>query len=257
MRAAETHIKRTPDGEVLVERFSPIRRVEHMIGLITISTLFLTGLPQKFDGPVAAGILSLFGGLDTARLIHRTAGIIMVGHAFVHITAIVAGTLAGRMRLTLLPTLQDLRDARDNLLYYFGFRKHGAELPKFDYRQKFEYLGMVLGGLVMVFSGLVLLFPQITASFLPGVAIPVARVMHTNEAVLAFLVLIVWHVYGSHLSPDVWPMDKSIFTGYQTIDELKHHHALEYRRLFPDGVEGEGEGEKEPEKQPAATGATG
>lgn len=228
-----TRIITGKDGTVHVERFSPIRRVEHILVLTTFVALIVTGLPQKFEGDFSNWVLGVLGGLDTARLIHRIAGIVFSIHASVHIVAFMVGMMLGRMRWTLLPTLQDLRDARQNLLYYLGLREKPPELPKFDYRQKFEYLGMVLGGLVMVASGLILLFPQLFASYLPGSLIPAARVAHSNEAMLALLVLIVWHLYGSHLSPEVFPMDTSVFTGFMTKEELRERHVLEFRRLFP------------------------
>lgn len=221
------------NGTVLVERFSPMRRAEHILVLVTFIALVVTGLPQKFDGSFSTWLLGVMGGLDNARLIHRVFGIVFSVHAAVHIVGFIMGVLLGRMRLTLLPTLQDLRDARENLLYYLGLRKKAPELPKFDYRQKFEYIGMVLGGLVMVASGLILLFPQLASGFMPGQFIPAAKVAHSNEAMLALLVLIVWHVYGSHLSPEVFPMDTSVFTGFMTKEELRERHALEFRRLFP------------------------
>ena len=244
---SEPRIIERKDGTVLIERFSPIRRVEHIIVLTTFVVLVLTGLPQKFEGAWTTFLLNLFGGLDSSRFVHRVAGIVFTLHAVVHLVTFVAGVVMGKMRLTLLPTVQDLRDARENLLYYFGFREQPPALPKFDYRQKFEYLGMVLGGLVMVFSGLMLLYPQTFASWIPGQLIPAARVAHSNEAMLALLVLVVWHVYGSHLSPEVFPMDKSIFTGYLTREELHERHLLEYRRLFPDGETEIGEAEERPE----------
>ena len=94
-----------------------------------------------------------------------------------------------------------------------------------------------MGGLIMIFSGLILLYPAFTVAFLPGEAIPAARVAHTNEALFAFLVLLIWHLYGSHLSPEVFPMDTSIFTGYISKHELRERHYLEYKRLFPNEVE--------------------
>jgi formate dehydrogenase subunit gamma len=227
-------IMKNEEGEILVERFSPIRRFEHHLVALGFIMLILTGLPQKFHGPVSAWILGVLGGLDTARFIHRFFGLVFVFHALAHLGSFVLGTIRGTMRPTLVPTFQDLRDARDNLLYYFGFRAKPPAMPKFDYRQKFEYMGLVLGGLVMILSGLILLFPKTTAGFLPGEVIPVAQMLHTNEAMLALLVLVVWHVYGSVLSPDVFPLDTSVFTGYMTAEELKHHHRLEYDRLFPD-----------------------
>ncbi len=48
---------------------------------------------------------------------------------------------------------------------------------------------------------------------LPGVLIPVAKVAHSNEAMMAFLVITVWHFYCAHLAPEVFPVDTSMFTG--------------------------------------------
>ena len=234
---------RSPTGELLIERFSRPRRFEHTLVVIVFVALVVTGFPQKFDtSPVGHWLLQVFGGLSNARLIHRIAGIVFALHAVVHLTVIVLGALTGRIRLTLLPVAQDLRDAWGTLRFYFGHRAHPPELPKFDYRQKFEYIGLILGGLVMVSSGMILLFPVLAARYLPSIVIPVAHVAHSNEAMLAFLVLVIWHVYGSIFSPEIFPLDRSIFTGYISAEELKERHALEYRRLFPDGEPGAPDG---------------
>ncbi|OFZ17780.1 MAG: hypothetical protein A2X94_04230 [Bdellovibrionales bacterium GWB1_55_8] len=230
---ARTKIVRRRDGTVLVERFSPFRRVEHLMVIIVFVLLVLTGFPQKFyESTWATSTLNFFGGLDRARTVHRVAGMVFAFQAIFHIAVIMIGTLTKKMRLTLLPTPQDLRDVFATMSYYFGYRKEHPRYPKFDYRQKFEYLGMVLGGMVMVFTGLVLLYPGLTASIMPGQIIPAARIMHSSEALLALSVLIVWHVYGSHLSPEVFPMDTSIFTGYMTEEELAERHSLEYEHVF-------------------------
>lgn len=46
----------------------------------------------------------------------------------------------------------------------------------------------------MVVSGIVLLFPITVAYWIPGAFIPAALVAHSSEAVLALLVLVVWHI---------------------------------------------------------------
>jgi len=228
-------IIRRSDGVLLVERFSPLRRVEHLLTIVTFVVLVFTGFPQKFyDTAWAAWVLHALGGLDNERIVHRIAGLVFAFHALLHVLVIVVGILTTRIRLTLLPTPQDLRDVLASMAYYLGYRGKPPAYPKFDYRQKFEYLGIVLGGMVMILSGLTLLYPGAVASFLPGQVIPAARIAHSNEALLALLVLVVWHMYGSHLSPEVFPMDKSIFTGYMTAEELRERHALEYARLFPE-----------------------
>lgn len=219
-------------GETHVERFKPIRRIEHLVGMVTFVTLVLTGFPQSLGGNWSIALINSLGGIEQVRWIHRIAGVIFSIHALLHLTAIFAGVLTKRMRMDLLPGPQDIRDAVHNLGYYLGTREEPPALPKFDYRQKFEYLGMVLGGMVMIGSGFILLFPIEASSIFPGQFIPAAQVAHSNEALLALLVLVIWHIYGSHLSPEVFPADTTIFTGYISKTELEERHKLEYERLF-------------------------
>ncbi len=235
---SKPEIIRSADGLVMVERFTPSRRLEHIFAIVVFLLLLVTGFPQKFyEASWARWLIGAMGGLDTVRTIHRWAGLAFVAHAVLHLGVIFIGMVSRRMRLSLLPTPQDLRDAWNNMAFYSGRRPRPPEFGKFDYRQKFEYVGLILGGMVMVISGLVLLYPVAAVGILPGEAIPAARVAHSSEAMLALLVLVVWHVYGSSLSPEVFPIDPSIFTGYIPAHELAERHALEYRRLFPDGHE--------------------
>jgi formate dehydrogenase subunit gamma len=228
-------IKYGPNGEVLVERFSWIRRLEHWSVAIGFILLVLTGFPQKFDSSAFGHwLITLFGGLDQTRFIHRVVGLVFVGQGAAHVLAIVAGGLTKRMRMTMMPTTQDFRDARAMLRYYIGNQPKKPPLPKFDYRQKFEYMGMILGGIVMIVSGLALMYPGWVVRMLPGQLILAAKVLHSSEAMLAFCVLIIWHVYGTFLNPEVFPLDKTMFTGYMSADELKHHHAREYAYVFGD-----------------------
>ncbi len=232
---AKTKIRQRADGTFEVERFTPFRRVEHLVVILTFVVLVLTGFPQKFfDYSWSAWLLKMFGGLDNARFIHRVSGLIFSFHLLAHIASIAIGTLSHKLSLSLLPTTRDFKDVFGTLRYYLEKNSTPPAYPKFDYRQKFEYIGIVLGGLVMVLTGLILLYPGIIAAILPGQFIAAAKVAHTSEAMLAFLVLAIWHVYGSHFSPEVFPMDTSIFTGYISKEELKHRHALEFARLFPD-----------------------
>ena len=83
----------------------------------------------------------------------------------------------------------------------------------------------------MMVTGFILYFPTLFARFLTGEVIPAAQVAHSNEGLLAFLVVILWHIYNAHLSPDVFPFDASIFTGRISEERMEQEHPLEYARV--------------------------
>jgi cytochrome b subunit of formate dehydrogenase len=131
----------------------------------------------------------------------------------------------------MIPSKKDFRDAITTLRYYLGQSEEQAQFDRFDYRQKFEYWGLVFGGLIMVVTGFILYFPAFFARYVIGEVIPAAQVAHSSEGLLAFLVVIVWHIYNAHLSPDVFPFDASVFTGRISEERMQKEHPLEYARL--------------------------
>jgi cytochrome b subunit of formate dehydrogenase len=200
--------------------------------------LSVTGIPQKFyDHSWAQTLMNWLGGVDIARWLHRTAGFGFGALVAVHLTRIVIGVARGRLTLTLVPNRQDFRDAIATLRYYLGAVDRPPKFDRFDYRQKFEYWGLVMGAAVVVATGLILLYPATLTRFLPGELVPAAMVAHSNEGLLAFLVVIVWHIYNAHLNPDVFPFDTSIFTGRISRERMRHEHALEYERLAREAEE--------------------
>jgi hypothetical protein len=67
--------------------------------------------------------------------------------------------------------------------------------------------------------------------FLPGWAINVAYVIHSDEALLATGFIFVFHFYHTHLRPESFPMDTVIFTGKLSLERFKLERPLEYQRL--------------------------
>jgi cytochrome b subunit of formate dehydrogenase len=218
-----------------VVRFTPIQRIEHVTVMSLFAVLAVTGLPQKFfDHGWAQRLMGLLGGIDTARFVHRTAGVLFSLVVVFHVSRLVVLVAQGRTSVSLVPTRQDFRDAIVTLRYYLGLSDHQARFDKFDYRQKFEYWGLVLGAAIVVATGFILLYPAMLTRFLPGELVPASQLAHSNEGLMAFLVVIVWHIYNAHLNPDVFPFDTSIFTGRISRHRLRHEHPLEFERLERD-----------------------
>jgi cytochrome b subunit of formate dehydrogenase len=213
-------------------RFSGVQRFEHAAMMSLFIVLALTGMPQKFyDHTWAQHLIGWLGGVDAARTIHRASGLLFCALVVGHLVRMIAGVLLHRLPLTMVPTRQDFRDAVQTLRYYFGVSDRQPRFDRFDYRQKFEYWGLLLGAGIVVGTGLVLLFPIAVTRWLPGQLVPAAQVAHSNEGLMALLVVVVWHIYNAHLSPDVFPFDSTIFTGRISEERMRHEHPLEYERL--------------------------
>lgn len=218
-------------------RFSKKQRIEHFVVMTTFVLLALTGFPQKFyEAGASRFLVKIFGGLDGARLVHRVSGFLFAALTFFHLSAAILSTLQHKMKMTLVPDRQDFKDAVQQLRYYLGLADEEAKFDRFDYRQKFEYWGLVLGGLVMIATGFILYYPMLVARFLPGELIPMAKVAHSNEGLMAFLVVITWHIYNAHLAPGIFPFDPAIFTGKIPLERLRHEHRREYDRLYGSDV---------------------
>ena len=234
-----------------IRRFHPLRIIEHQANAITFIVLVVTGISQKFhDSSWAEWIIMNLGGIDNARVIHRTTGLIFTILTLQHILNASYGVIVKKWMPSMVINLKDFTDAIDNLKYYLGITDRPARCDRYDYKQKFEYWGVVIGGILMVFTGLTLWFPTKVfhlIPFLPGQIIPAAKAAHTNEAMLALLVIVIWHIYNSVFSPEVFPLDTAIFTGKISKERMIHEHPLEYERMTGEKLEGHGGSEEEKE----------
>jgi cytochrome b subunit of formate dehydrogenase len=214
-------------------RFSVRQRVDHFLVMSVFTLLIISGMPQKYSSAgVSAAVVGLFGGINATRLVHRIAGFVFAALVTVHLAELIWRMATKRMKvLTMVPERKDFRDALQTLKYYLGLTKEHARFDRYDYRQKFEYWGMVAGSVIMVATGFALFFPAQVAALLPGQLIPAAKVMHSSEGLLATLVIIVWHIYNAHLNPDVFPFDPCIFTGKISRERMEKEHPLELSRV--------------------------
>ena len=229
-----------------IKRFGPFRIVEHWLNAITFILLVITGLSQKFhDYGLSQWVIMALGGIDVTRLVHRYSGIALAVLTFQHILVAFFGMIFMKWQPAMVIHMKDFQDAIDNIRYYLGITDHPARCDRYDYKQKFEYWGVVIGGMLMVGTGLSLWFPTVVTRLLPGEIIPAAKALHTNEALLAFLVIVTWHIYNAIFSPEVIPLDTVIFTGKISKERMIHEHPLEYERMFGVSLPGHPSGHEE------------
>jgi hypothetical protein len=89
---------------------------------------------------------------------------------------------------------------------------------------------VVIGG-----TGLALWFPVFVTRLLPGWALNVATIIHSDEALLATGFIFTVHFFNTHLRPEKFPMDTVIFTGRMSLEELREDKPAEYESLVAAG----------------------
>ncbi len=206
------------------QRFPASYRAEHWVLMLSFTILAVTGLVQLFaQVSLSRSIVAALGGIESVRLIHRASAIALMLLSVYHLGAVGYRFLVLRYRPSILPTMLDVRNAWDSVLYYLGRREHRPQQDRYTYEEKAEYWAVVWGTVIMMITGFMLWNPIATARFLPGQFIPAAKAAHGGEALLAVLAIIVWHLYHVHIRH----FNRSMFTGYLSEEEMLEEHPLE------------------------------
>jgi len=105
-------------------------------------------------------------------------------------------------------------------------------LDHWSYYEKFDILAVFWGMVAIGITGALLWSPSVTAIFLPGWIINVARIIHSEEALLAIGFIFTIHFFNTHFVPTKWPMNYVMFTGRVYKWEFVEERSLEYDRLL-------------------------
>ncbi|MEX0326559.1 MAG: hypothetical protein AB3N33_10790 [Puniceicoccaceae bacterium] len=237
-------------------RFVPFERFLHILVVTSFLLLVLTGMPLKFYyTDWAKALFAILGGVEVARSLHHFGAIVTFLYFGLHLLdrfkALITGWQAtidpdsGRFSFrqtfkvvfgpdSMMPSLQDCRDFVAHQRWFFG----KGEKPQFDrwtYWEKFDYFAVFWGVAIIGFSGLVLWFPVFFSQFLPGWAINVALIVHSDEALLAAGFIFTFHFFNTHLRLEKLPMDTVIFSGRISKAEMLHERRRWYDRLVKEG----------------------
>ena len=223
------------------QRFSAMWRIAHLTFAITLMVLTLTGMPLMYaETNWAPKVMAALGGPTVAGLIHRVSASVFAGVFVLHLIYIVGKLWRERKTFdwfgpnSLIPNWKDMKDIVAMFKWFVG----KGPRPLFDrwtYWEKFDYWAPFWGVTIIGFSGLMMWFPGVTASFLPGWVFNVAAIFHGEEAFLAVVFLFTVHFFNNHFRPEKFPLETVMFTGTITLDDLRHDHPLEYERLVKTG----------------------
>jgi cytochrome b subunit of formate dehydrogenase len=224
-----------------VLRFPLPHRITHVTLVISFLGLAATGLPLMYNytdwGRILEGIL---GGVEVTRYFHRVFAIITLGYVSFHLGYMLDKIfLKGNLSLlygpnSIIPRREDLVDLYRNVRWflYLGPR---PRLDRWTYWEKFDYFAVFWGIPVIGVSGLMLWLPEIFTKFLPGYFLNVAMVIHGEEALLAVGFIFTFHFFHTHLRPESFPLDTTIFTGKIPLERFIEERPVEYDRLLREG----------------------
>jgi formate dehydrogenase gamma subunit len=221
-------------------RFNIGQRWEHAILLICIAILLLTGLPQKYASSVwSQTIISSPERLATIQQIHHITALVLSALVIYHLGKACYLIIRRKLPGDMLPTLLDIKDAWNMLLYLIYVKKQKPAFGKYNFEQKVTYWFLFFSIGIMIISGYVMWFPEAITRILPGGVIPAAIMAHSTEAIATTIFIVIWHFYHVHIER----LNLSIFSGWLNEDDMRTYHALEYSQLVHEPPVDQGSGE--------------
>ena len=224
------------------QRFNVFHRWMHFLVIVSFTVLVFTGMPLKYKNtPWAHWFMDLVGGVSAAGVYHRIAAIITVVYWTAEMLYMITQVARKRGRNlrgpdSMLPRTKDLQDMIGMFSWFFG-RGPKPQFDRWAYWEKFDYLSLGVGTVIIGATGFMMWFPLKTTQYVPGIFLNIALVIHSNEALLAMGVIFIFvHFFSAHLRPESFPIDKVIFTGSLPVEHYREDRPLEYARHLREGT---------------------
>ncbi len=212
----------------MIRRFARRQMINHALMLVTFAGLVLTGFPQMFPrADWARGVVLIFGGVTRIRAVHHFLGTVMALQLVWHALELLWMHVVRRYPLTMLPKIEDGRHFLQQIRFNLGLVSDEPRYDRFSWPEKLEYLSLVWGTVLMVGTGIMMLYPVRFGLFLPGEFILAAKAAHGGEATLALLAIVTWHTYFVHVKH--W--NPSMFTGHMRRELYALEHPQELERI--------------------------
>ncbi len=216
-------------GHSLYVRMTLNERLQHATLVVSFCILVITGFMLRYpDAFWVVAVRDLSSkAFDLRGLLHRIAAVGMVAASLYHLYYIFFTARGKELVKDLLPRWNDIADAVAVLKYSIGWSRVKPQFGRFSYIEKSEYWALVWGTAVMAITGAILWFDNTFLGLLTKLGWDVARTIHFYEAWLAFLSILVWHIYYVIFNPDMYPMNLAWLKGSLTEAEMADEHPLE------------------------------
>jgi cytochrome b subunit of formate dehydrogenase len=233
-RARSPKTVRNRQPSVWVQRYNHHFRAQHLVLMLSVSMLFVSGLfyfALRYPGAAWSATLSeALGGPDFWRVIHRIGGVLLIAASAYHIIYSILHEEGRRDFLLMLPVRDDFKHAWHNLKCFLGVCTQRPNFGRFTYFEKFDYWAVFWGCFIMIGTGLAMWFHDLVLVVFPKIS-PTAfnafKEAHAHEAVLAFLAIMIWHVYNVHLRAGRLRWNWVWVHGRVSLDEVSEEHPLD------------------------------
>ncbi|MFA5891711.1 MAG: cytochrome b/b6 domain-containing protein [Actinomycetota bacterium] len=235
MNSATTTAGAAASG-VRVWRFSGWARLTHLTLALSVFGLALTGMPLKYHEAFWAWpLMRMWGGAANAGVLHRIFAIGLASSGIMHLGGAAVGSIRRRLPPllgpdSLVPRLDDLKQIVGYVKYLRG-KGPRPEFGKFTYWEKFDYLAVFWGLVIIGLSGVVMWIPEVTSRYFPGWIINAALIVHSDEALLATGFLFSIHFFNTHLRPEAFPFEEVIVIGRQSLEKVAHERPGWHSRI--------------------------
>jgi formate dehydrogenase subunit gamma len=218
-----------PKERISIIRFDAQQRAQHILIISSFFVLAITGLPLKYSNwAVSAWWMGVWHGTENVRAVHHYAAWVMIAACAYHLMYLL---VSRPFSTAMLPKLRDIGDFIQDMKHTFHLSKESPKFDRFSYRNKAAYWLAYPGAVVMIGTGLILLYPAGTTRHLPGWTLPLALIIHSDAAILAIGWIVLVHMYFAHFSRHTFPLDKAVFTGKVPIERYREEFPLEYASI--------------------------